>query len=122
MTGSRRDFSSSKTLTKRMSTPMREMMRRPGVIDSRHLRSHLHSNSGTGRFSLPRPERLLVGVDMCVPEPILSMEDVAVVARCITAVVNIPLIVDVGAGVYGEPAHAFHTIRVFEHAVLVGST
>jgi hypothetical protein len=105
-----------------MATVKREMMRRPGVIDSRRLRSHLRSNRRTGRVSLPRPERLLVGVDMCVPEPILSMEDVAVVTRRITAVVNIPLIVDVGAAVYGEPAHAFHTIRGFEHAVLVGST
>lgn len=54
-----------------------------------------------------------LGAHLGIPEPMLSLEDVATAARYITLAVDLPLMVDVGAG-WGDPAHVTHTIRVIE--------
>jgi 2-methylisocitrate lyase-like PEP mutase family enzyme len=47
------------------------------------------------------------------------MENIAAFTRAITSVVNIPVVVDVGAG-FGEPAHVVQTVRLLEHAGAAG--
>ena len=105
---------------KRMSTVLREMMKSPGVINCPAVYDTLSARSAEWvGFRCLDLSGYSMGAAMCVPEPILSLEDVAEVTRRITAAVNIPLIVDVGAG-YGEPAHVVHTVQVFEHAGAAG--
>lgn len=105
---------------KRMSGVLREMMKSPGVIDAPGIYDAISARIAewVGFRCLDLSGNSL-GVDMCVPEPILSLEDVAEATRRITAAVHIPLIVDVGAG-YGDPAHVVHTVHAFEHAGAAG--
>ena len=56
-----------------------------------------------------------LGASSCVPEPLLSLEEVCIATRRITAAVNIPLMVDGGAG-YGEATNVIRTIHEFERA------
>jgi methylisocitrate lyase len=56
-----------------------------------------------------------LGAQSAISEPLLTMSEVVAAARRITAVVDLPLIVDAGAG-YGEPLHATRAVREFEAA------
>jgi methylisocitrate lyase len=56
-----------------------------------------------------------LGAELATSEPLLSLADVAGVARYITMACRLPLMVDAGAG-WGEPLHVAHTVRVLEHA------
>src|SRR5580704_18004963 len=57
----------------------------------------------------------------CKIEPNLCLEDEDMVqaTRAITSAVNLPLVVDVGAG-FGEPAHIVHTVCALESAGAAG--
>ena len=56
-----------------------------------------------------------LGASSCVPEPLLSLEEVLIATRRITAAVSIPLMVDGGAG-YGDPVHVIRTVQELERA------
>lgn len=105
---------------KRMSTVLRELIKSPGIIAAPGvydpITARLAERIGFRCLDLPGNA---LGVSICISEPALSLEDMAQATRRITAAINIPLVVDVGAG-YGEPAHVFHTVQVFERAGAAG--
>ena len=55
------------------------------------------------------------GAHLSVTEPLLTMTEQVEAARRVAASVEIPLIVDAGAG-FGEPLHTRRTVREFERA------
>lgn len=105
---------------KRMTTVLREMINRPGlfacpgVYDP--LTARIAERTGFRVIDLPGSA---LGYATTMIEPNLSLEDMAEATRSITSAVNIPLIVDAGAG-FGEPAHVIHTVQVLEHAGAAG--
>lgn len=56
-----------------------------------------------------------LGASSCVPEPLLSLEEIASATRRITAAVSIPVMVDAGAG-YGDAVHVIRTVQLVEQA------
>lgn len=56
-----------------------------------------------------------LGASSCVPEPVLSLEEIASATRRITAAVSIPVMVDAGAG-YGDAVHVIRTVQLLEQA------
>ena len=101
---------------KKMSNVFREMLQKPGII---------HAPIAYDPLTAKIAERVgfrcldlggyALGASACIPEPLLSLEEVVQATRRITAAVNIPLMVDVGAG-YGDPALVTRTIREMELA------
>jgi 2-methylisocitrate lyase-like PEP mutase family enzyme len=99
---------------------LRELMARPGVIDCPSIYDPISARIAESLgFKCVSLEGSALGIAMCQVEAALSLEDFAKAVRSITAVINIPLIVDAGGG-FGEPAHVFNTIRVLEHAGAAG--
>jgi methylisocitrate lyase len=93
-----------------------ELARRPGITVIPGIASALTARIaedvgfeciGLGGYAL--------GAELGIPEPLLSLEDVAGAVRRIADVTNIPLLVDAGAG-WGEPLHVTRTVRVLERA------
>ena len=101
---------------KRMTTVFREMLESPGIIHAPIAYDPL-----TARIAEQVGFRALdlggyaLGVSSCVPEPLLSLEEVLMATRRITGAVSIPLMVDGGAG-YGDPVHVIRTIQELERA------
>lgn len=56
-----------------------------------------------------------LGSHLVTSEPLLTLTEVADACRYMTAAVQIPVVVDVGAG-YGEPLHVMRTVRELERA------
>ncbi len=56
-----------------------------------------------------------VGAHLCIPEPLLTSAEIAMVARYVTSAVDIPVIVDAGAG-YGDAVHTARTVHRLENA------
>ena len=56
-----------------------------------------------------------LGASSCVPEPLLSLEEIASATRRMTAAVSIPVMVDAGAG-YGDAVHVIRTVQLLEQA------
>jgi len=87
------------TAMKRMTTVFREMLASPGIIHAPIAHDPL-----TARIAERVGFRCLdlggyaLGASSCVPEPLLSLEELMIATRRITAAVNIPLMVDGGAG------------------------
>ena len=105
---------------KRMTTVLREMIKSPGIIDTAGVYDPISARIAEWvGFRCVAMGGYSVGASLCVPEPILTLEDLAEVTRRMTAAVNVPLIVDAGAG-YGEPAHVVNTVRVLERAGAAG--
>src|SRR5882757_7399384 len=99
---------------------MRELMAMPGVIDCPSIFDPISAKIAESLgFKCISLEGSALGIATCQVEAALGLEDFAKAVRSITAVVNIPLIVDAGGG-FGEPAHVFNTIRVLEHAGAAG--
>lgn len=104
----------------RPSKVLRELLRRPGII---HV--PIAYDALTARIAERVGFRCInlggyaLGASLCTPEPLLCLEDVVAAARRITSAVEIPLLIDVGAG-YGEPAHIVRTVREFERAGVAG--
>jgi 2-methylisocitrate lyase-like PEP mutase family enzyme len=104
------------TATKRMTTVLREMLAKPGLI------------VGCGTYG-PLPAKIMervgfnmvtlggydLGAHLVTSEPLMCLEEVVRAARYITAAINIPLKVDAGAG-FGEPLHVMRTVQEFESA------
>ena len=101
---------------KRMTTILRELINGPGIIAAPGiydpLTARIAESLGFQVLDLPGSA---VGYATAMMEPNLTLENMAEATRAITSVVNIPVVVDVGAG-YGEPAHILHTVRLLENA------
>lgn len=105
---------------KRMTTVLREMIKNPGIIDTAGAYDPISARIAEWvGFRCIAMGGYSVGASLCVPEPILTLEDLAEVTRRMTAAVNVPIVVDAGAG-YGEPAHVVNTVRVLERAGAAG--
>jgi methylisocitrate lyase len=95
-------------------------MEKPGVIDCPSIFDPMSARIAESLgFKCVSLEGSALGIATCQVEAALGVEDFAKAVRAITAVINIPLIVDAGGG-FGEPAHVFNTIRVLEHAGAAG--
>jgi 2-methylisocitrate lyase-like PEP mutase family enzyme len=101
---------------KTMTSIFREMLRSPGIIHAPIAYDPL-----TAKIAEQTGFRCLdiggyaLGASSCVPEPLLSLEEVAAATRRIAAAVKIPLMVDAGAG-YGDPTHVIRTVQELERA------
>jgi len=101
---------------KRMTTVFRELLAAPGVIHAPIAHDPL-----TARIAERVGFRCLdlggyaLGASLCVPEPLLSMEEVMIATRRVTSAVAIPLMVDGGAG-FGNPANVIRLIRELERS------
>lgn len=105
---------------RRPTTVLRQMLKSPGIIDTAGVYDALSARIAESvGFRCLAMGGYSVGTSLCIPEPILTLEDLAEVTRRMTAAVNVPLVVDGGAG-YGEPAHVVNTIRVLERAGAAG--
>ena len=99
---------------KRMTTLFREMLAAPGIIHAPIAHDPL-----TAKIAERVGFRCLdlggyaLGASSCVPEPLLSLEELMIATRRITAAVEIPLMVDGGAG-FGNPANVIRLIRELE--------
>jgi methylisocitrate lyase len=105
-----------KTQTKRMTTVFREMLAAPGIIHAPIAHDPI-----TARIAEQVGFRCLdlggyaLGASSCVPEPLLCLEEFMIATRRITAAVNIPLMVDGGAG-FGDATYVIRTINELERA------
>jgi 2-methylisocitrate lyase-like PEP mutase family enzyme len=101
---------------KSMTAVFREMLGGPGII---------HAPIAYDPLTAKIAERVgfkaldiggyALGASSCVPEPLLSLEEVAMATRRMTAAVTIPVMVDGGAG-YGEAVHVIRTVQLLERA------
>jgi methylisocitrate lyase len=99
-----------------MTTVFREMLSSPGIIHAPiaydPLTARIAERVGFQCLDLGG---YALGASLCVPEPLLSLEEVAAATRRITAAINIPVMVDGGAG-YGDAAHVIRTVQELERA------
>lgn len=56
-----------------------------------------------------------LGAHLAVTEPLVSLDEIARIARSVSLVSNLPFMVDVGAG-FGEPLHIQHMVRIIEQS------
>jgi 2-methylisocitrate lyase-like PEP mutase family enzyme len=104
----------------RMTTRLRQLVKRPGIIAAPGIYDPISARiaESLGFEVLDLPGSAL-GYSAGIMEPNLCLEDMAEATRRITSVVNIPVVVDVGAG-FGEPAHMMRTVRLLESAGAAG--
>jgi 2-methylisocitrate lyase-like PEP mutase family enzyme len=62
----------------------------------------------------------VTGASRCTSEPMLTMDEQLRVAGDVAAAIDIPLVVDGGAG-FGEPLHTMRTVREFIRAGIAGT-
>jgi 2-methylisocitrate lyase-like PEP mutase family enzyme len=105
---------------KRMTAVLRELISGPGIIAAPGIFDPLSARiaESLGFKALDLPGSAL-GYETCLMEPNLGLEDMVEATRRITSVVNLPVVVDVGAG-FGEPAHLLRTVRFLEQAGAAG--
>src|SRR5260370_30136488 len=91
-------------IMKRMTKVFREMLGSPGIIHAPIAYDPL-----TAKIAQRVGFRCLdlggyaLGASSCIPEPLLSLEELLIATRLITACVNIPLMADRGAG-FSDPS------------------
>jgi len=105
---------------KRMTTVLREMIDKPGVIAAPGIFDVITARTAerVGFRALDLPGSAL-GYATCMMEPNLTLTDMVEATRSIADAVNIPVVVDVGAG-FGEPAHVVHMVHLLEKAGAAG--
>jgi 2-methylisocitrate lyase-like PEP mutase family enzyme len=105
---------------KRMTTVLRELISRPGIIAAPGIFDPISARiaESLGFLVLDLPGSAL-GYETTLMEPNLGLEDMVEATRRITSAVNIPVMIDVGAG-FGEPAHLLRTVRFLEQAGAAG--
>jgi methylisocitrate lyase len=62
----------------------------------------------------------VTGASRCTSEPLLTMDEQLRTAGDVAAAIDVPLVVDGGAG-FGEPLHAMRTVREFIRAGIAGT-
>ncbi len=101
---------------KTMAAAFRELMRNPGIMHAPiaydPLTARIAEQAG---FQCLDIGGYALGASACVPEPLLSLEEVAMSTRRIAAAVNIPLMIDAGAG-YGDATHVIRTVQELQRA------
>jgi methylisocitrate lyase len=101
---------------KRMTIVFRELLAAPGIIHAPIAHDPL-----TAKIAERVGFRCLdlggyaLGASSCVPEPLLSLEEVMIATRRITAAVDIPLMVDGGAG-FGNTVNVIRLIKELERS------
>ncbi len=101
---------------KSMLSAFSEMLRSPGIIHAPVAYDAL-----TARIAEQAGFRCLdlggyaLGASSCIPEPLLTLDEVTTATRRITAAVQIPIMVDGGAG-YGDATHVIRAVREIESA------
>lgn len=100
----------------RATTRLRRLLERPGLIVApacfNPLSARLAAEVGFESLALGG---YALGAESAISEPLMTMTEVVEAARRITAVVDLPLIVDAGTG-YGDPLHVTRAVREFEAA------
>lgn len=115
------EIASQKSAPKRMTTVLRELIENPAIVDSPSIHDPLTAKIAESvGFRYVNLAGSALGIVTCQIESALSLDELAETTRQITDVIDIPLLVDAGGG-FGEPAHAFHAIRVLEHAGAAGA-
>jgi 2-methylisocitrate lyase-like PEP mutase family enzyme len=105
---------------KRMTTVMRELIKSPGIFAAPGIFDPLSARIAESlEFKALDLPGSALGYHTTLMEPNLTLEDMLEATRRITSVVNIPVMVDVGAG-FGEPAHLLRTVRFLEQAGAAG--
>ena len=100
----------------RMTSAFRELLASPGVIHAPIAHDPLTARIAERvGFSCLDLGGYALGASSCIPEPLLCLEEVLVATRRITAAVNIPLMVDGGAG-YGDATHVGRLINELERS------
>lgn len=100
----------------RITSRLRALIRRPGLIVAPAcfdpFTARIAARTGFPCLALGG---FALGAGSAITEPLLTMSEVVEAARRITGVIDIPLIVDAGAG-YGDPLHTMRTVRELERA------
>jgi len=100
----------------RMTTRLRELMARPGLIVAPACFDPLTARIAAGLgFECIALGGYAFGSASAISEPRLTMTEMVDAARRITSVVEVPLIVDAATG-FGDPLHVMRTVREFERA------
>jgi 2-methylisocitrate lyase-like PEP mutase family enzyme len=101
---------------KSMTTLFQEMLKSPGIIHAPiaydPLSAKIAEQAGFRALDIGG---YALGASSCVPEPLLSLEEIAMATRRITGAVSIPVMVDGGAG-YGDAVHVMRTVQHLEQA------
>jgi methylisocitrate lyase len=99
-----------------MTTLFQELLKSPGIIHAPITYDPLGAKIAeqVGFCALDIGGYAL-GASFCVPEPLLSLEEIAMATRRITGAVSIPVMVDGGAG-YGDAVHVMRTVQHLEQA------
>lgn len=99
-----------------MPAAFRELLSAPGIIHAPiaydPLTARIAESVGFKALDIGG---YALGASSCVPEPMLSLEEVAMATRRVTAAINIPVMVDGGAG-YGDAVHVIRTMHLLEQA------
>ncbi|HVH82170.1 MAG TPA: isocitrate lyase/PEP mutase family protein, partial [Stellaceae bacterium] len=102
------------------TTKLRELLRAkiflhmPAVYDA--LGARLVEQAG---FEAVYSGGYVTGASRAVTEPLLTMTEQITLAADAAAAVDIPMVVDAGAG-FGEPLHTMRTVREFIRAGIAG--
>ncbi|HET6142873.1 MAG TPA: isocitrate lyase/PEP mutase family protein [Candidatus Acidoferrales bacterium] len=105
---------------KRMTTLLRELISRKGIIAAPGIFDPMSARiAETLGFQVLDLPGSALGYHTTLMEPNLGLEDMVEALRRITSAVNVPVVVDVGAG-FGEPAHLVRTVRFLEQAGAAG--
>jgi methylisocitrate lyase len=100
----------------RATTRLRQLLARPGIIAAPACPDPLSARiAAEVGFECLALGGYALGANLAVSEPLLSMSEVVDAARRLTAAIEIPLVVDAGAG-FGDPLHLTRAVREFERA------
>ena len=100
----------------RATSRLRRLIERPGLIVAPvcydPLTARIAAELG---FECVALGGYALGSHLAVSEPLLSLTETVDAARRITSAIDLPLVVDAGAG-FGDPLHTMRTVREFERA------
>jgi len=101
---------------KTMTTAFSELLKAPGIIHAPvaydPLTARIAERAGFQALDLGG---YALGASSCIPEPLLTLDEVTTATRRIASAVNIPIMVDGGAG-YGDPTFVMRAVREIERA------
>lgn len=100
----------------RVTTRLRRLIEQPGLIVAPVVFDPLTARiAAEAGFTCLGLGGYAFGSHLAASEPLLTLTEVVDGARRITGVVDVPLMVDAGAG-FGDPLHCMRTVRELERA------